>query len=299
MAFAFRQQGGIGEQVRKIARKQIERALEECDAQDADFDRTVHGLRRRCKRLRGLVQLIAPHFKKSKAEDKAFRDAAKGLAGTRDATVMVETFAALVEHDRGHGGIIEHDGRMLDWLKDQVGTPPDADEQADILQAFAKVFRKARKRARDWDISGHGFARIGDGLEQTYRQMRRDMAAAQDEGTAETMHEWRKQVKYHWHHVSLFQNTAPDLLTPRRQVLDKLGEYLGDHHNLAVLGDLLRQHEEAASKSDLILVRKAIAERQAGLAKDAFALGRQLTAEKPGTLRERFAQYWLLLPKKD
>ncbi len=301
MAFAFKQRNDIEGQVRKIARKQIEKALEECRGTDDPFDVVVHNLRRHCKKLRGLVQLIRPHFKDHKKENRAFRDVAQALAGTRDATVMVETFTALLGFDRDqkHGSTIQHGDMLLDWLRGQVGVPPNVSEQAEILADFAKAFESAGKRAKSWSLSGSGFERIGDGLEDTYRLMRTGLREAEREGTPEALHEWRKQTKYHWHHVSLLEQAAPDVLGPRKACLDRLGELLGDHHNLAVLDDTLRRHKEAASKADLILVRKAVAQWQGKLADGAFELGRQLAAEKPSMLRDRFEQYWSLLPKKD
>jgi hypothetical protein len=92
--------------------------------------------------------------------------------------------------------------------------------------------------------------------------------------------------------VGLLHAAAPDLLRARKASLDRLGEMLGDHHNLAVLGDTLAERGDGG-------VREAITEQQAILASDAFALGRQLTAEKPTALRDRFEQYWALLPEKN
>ena len=161
-----------------------------------------------------------------------------------------------------------------------------------MLAGFAVLFEAAAKRAKDWSLSGRGFDRIGDGLEATYRRMRDGLVSAETVQTAEALHAWRKDCKYHWHHVSLLLPTAPDLLRPRRAAVDRLAEMLGDHHNLAVLDETLAPREGVAA------VREVIAERQALLAFDAFELGRQLTAEKPGMLRDRFEQYWSLLPAR-
>lgn len=296
MGFVFTHRHGIEAQVRSIAREQIDKALQECGQNGAEFDALVHGLRRRCKKLRGLVRLIEPRFKHWKRENRVFRDAADVLSGTRDAAVQVETLAHLLAFDarRDSGSRIdaEQGAALTEWLESGHGQPPTGAERARLLAEFVVLFQAAAKRTKEWSLSGRGFDRIGDGLESTYRRMREGLGTAEVAQTAEALHAWRKDCKYHWHHVSLLLPTAPDLLRSRKFAIDRLAEMLGDHHNLAVLDETLATQPAVSS------IREVIAERQALLAFDAFALGRQLTAEKPTMLRERFEHYWSLLPEK-
>jgi len=297
MGFGFTQRRGIEGQVRAIAGERIDRALEEAAGGEADFNKLVHGLRRQCKKLRGLLRVIEPHFKHAKRENGAFRDAAGGLSGTRDAAVMVTTLTGLLDFDRRRAGGPRVGAALGEALTAEfdaaTGAPPDEHAAAKILRHFIETFEVARPRVDDWQLSGRGFDQIGDGLEDTYRRMRNGLADAETEQTAEAMHEWRKDAKYHWHHVALLQRAAPDVLKPRKASLDRLGEMLGDHHNLAVLDGRLDGRRDADA------IRTVIAERQAMLASDAFALGRQLAAEKPAVLRDRFEQYWSLLPERN
>ena len=295
MGFGFTRHRGVQAQVRAIAVEQIEDALAACQSDD-DLDKVVHGLRRRCKRLRGLLRLVEPHFTAWKAEDRCFRDAARGLSGTRDAAVMVETFADLLAADgkREAGGRIapEQAAALTAWLASRVGQSPTDLDRTALFAPFVALFEAAGKRAKGWSLSGSGFAQLGDGLEDSYRAMRDGLRLAAADPQAERLHDWRKHTKYHWHHVSLLQAAAPDVLRPRKASLDRLGEMLGDHHNLAVLGDVMEARDDSAA------VLEAIAERQGALTTDAFALGKQLVAEKPALLRDRFEQYWQLLPGK-
>lgn len=296
MGFAFTHQRGIARQVRSIAGEQISKALAECEASDGNLDETVHGLRRRCKKMRGLLRLVEPHFSDFAAENRAFRDAADGLAGARDSAVMVETFKALMAADAGRAGLdAELSGRVYQRLQQRLAEASGSDNGPELLAAFAGLMRAAGKRIEEWSLSGSGFSRIGDGLEETYRRMRKGMRAAMADSTADALHDWRKDTKYHWHHVTLFEACAPDLLAGRRTLLDDLGELLGDHHNLAVLDETLNGERRLAG-SDIMAVQKLIVARQVELTRRAFALGRQVTAEKPAVLRQRFEDYWALLP---
>lgn len=296
MAFAFTQRRAIEQQVRDIASEQIDKALDAGKRGEADFAALVHQLRRRCKKLRGLLRLIEPHFKHARRENRAFRDAAAGLSGTRDAAVMVETLADILDFDRQHDGGARIDAARGEALAAEfsakAGEVPDQQGASGLLRHFIETFEAARRRVDDWELSGRGFDQLGDGLEDTYRRMRNGLAVAETEQTAEAVHEWRKDAKYHWQHVALLQSAAPEVLKPRKALLDRLGEILGDHHNLAVLDHKL------AELPDVSAIRGVIAERQATLASEAFVLGHQLTAEKPGMLRDRFEQYWSLLPER-
>lgn len=301
MSFSFSRRNDVKEQVRRIAISQVEAALEECRG-EADLDKTVHGLRRRCKKLRGLLRLIEPRCKAFAQENRAVRDAAQGLSGTRDAVVMVETFDALAAFDgKREGGGARLDTALIrqihSMLRGRVIRAPESADREHLLGDFMVALAPLAKRAESWRIEGRGFAVIRAGFELTYGRMREDMVQARDEGCAETLHDWRKHTKYHWHHVSLLQRTAPELLRGRRDLLDQLGELLGDHHNLHVLKEALAAEPSVANGVEA--VGAVIAERQHALAARAFALGRQLTVEKPAMLRRRFEQYWQLLPERE
>lgn len=301
MPFGFTQRSDVDKQVRRIATEQIEKALQECQGY-VDFDETVHGLRRRCKKLRGLLRLIEPRFKGFEAENRAVRDAADGLAGMRDAAVMIETFDALLQFDRA-GNRIARIGVPLSeavsgLLESHVASLPEGGARQQLLAEFCRAMEQVGDRAKDWSIGRSGFAALAGGLEQTYRRMADGMGTAMADDTAEAMHDWRKQTKYHWHHVSLFSRAAPDVLEGPMDLLNQLGELLGDHHNLHVLDERLAAERGQVDDGGAGTIRAVIVEHQAVLAGRAFALGRQLTAEKPGALRRRFEQYWQLLPDK-
>ena len=79
MAYRIRTKDDDVEQaVRRIACEQIDRALAEIDDDGLDFARKVHQVRKRCKKLRGLVRLVRPALDAYGRENAAFRDAAGG-----------------------------------------------------------------------------------------------------------------------------------------------------------------------------------------------------------------------------
>jgi CHAD domain-containing protein len=285
MSFAFKTKNSVGHQVRAIAASQVEKALELAKAGD-DFDATVHNLRRRCKRIRGVLRLVQPNFEDFKSENAAVRDAADLLGGARDARVMVETLDGLM--------IAGHSQAAREYLVERADRIGEEAKKASPIDGFCEIFTALGKRIGDWSFDTNGFDLVGDGLEKTYKQFLRDLDAAADSEDAVAMHEWRKHTKYHWFHVSLVEKSARDLLKPREEALDKLGEYLGDHHNLHVLEETLEKAGKEVGDTGPIL--DAIKRKQDELAEKAFHLGHQLGAEKASALRQRFEAFWSLLP---
>lgn len=284
MRFSFKSRSGVAGQVRKIVRSQVEKALEEVRGGE-DFDRTVHGLRRRCKKLRGLLRLVKPHFEDFAVENRALRDAARLLGGARDARVMIQTLDGLAL-----AGVGREARALLESRADALASSKDQSEE---LERFAKMFGKLAGRVDRWRLDRRGFELVGDGLEQTYWRFAAGYSKAAETGTAEALHEWRKHVKYHAVHLGLLARAAPNVIGARKALIGSLGDCIGDHHNLAVLDKTLKTQEFAG----LSAIESAIATRQRDLAASALGLGRQLAAEKPHALRRRFKAYWSFLPE--
>jgi CHAD domain-containing protein len=293
MSFAFTHRKNVEAQVCAIAREQIDKALAETEVGNDDAGAVVHGLRRRCKKLRGLIRLVRPDFDGAEKENAAFRDAAASLSLARDAAVMVETFDGLLKFDRKSADAQIGTSEATDIaaaLREQASAAGQG--HTDQFRAFRRIFLKARERVKDWSIDGRGFDALGDGLAANYKLFRKRLARAEDEPLPEHLHEWRKAAKYYGHHISLFRRAAPDLLNGPQAAVDALGDLLGDHHNMAVLAETLNILGFKGSAIDVIGLQ------QEHLAKTAFGLGRQLAAEKPEALRRRFEVYWSLLPEK-
>jgi CHAD domain-containing protein len=293
MSFAFTHRKNVQVQVRAIAGEQIQKALEEARRPAEDIGETVHRLRRRCKKLRGLVRLVRPHLKHADRENTAFRDAAASLSQARDTAVMVETFAALLQFDRTEGDsvIAESEADEITAALAQAAQRPGEAPGKQFVH-FCSIFESARQRVERWSFNGSGFDVVGDGLALNYKQFRKRMAAAEDAAAPESLHDWRKVAKYHGHHLSLFRSAAPDMIKGREEAVDALGDLLGDHHNLAVLDETLRNLGIGNSTF------RAIEARQKRMAHAAFVLGRQLAVEEPKALLRRFESYWSLLPEK-
>jgi len=295
MAFAFTSRSDTTWQVRRIALEQADKSLRDAEEMTDGFDATVHRIRRRCKRMRGLLRLVRPVFDDYSRENAIVRDAAAELSGSRDAKVVLDTFDALAAD-----GLLSLPMDSREAVR-SVLQPPDArvsePQGRALLEGFAARMRPLRDRVPNWRLDGRGFGLIEEGLEATYRHLRESYAAAARSGSAENLHEWRKAVKYHWHHVTLLERAAPDVLAPQRDTLDRLAEHLGDHHNLAVTGERLGSCDKLG-EAVINQVHAAVTRRQHELADAALNLGAQIAAERAGAFRDRVSAYWHLLPER-
>lgn len=278
--------------VKRLAKSQIDSAIAEIDDDTMPPAKTVHQIRKRCKKLRGLIRLVRPAFPDYAKENRKFRDAARELAPVRDAFVMVETIDKLVGHYDG-----ELDKAAFTPFRDELQEAASAASGDEALAGKLADFRgkmaKARGRVSDWAITDTGFDAFAGGLAKTYGRAVDALARAEKKPTPDTMHEWRKRVKYHWYHTRLLRELWPEMIETRRETSDLLGDLLGDHHDLAVFRRRLaglqasQDHPQAAEILDGI-----IAERQKSYTEDAFPLGRRLLAETPKAITRRYAEYW-------
>ena len=110
---------------------------------------------------------------------------------------------------------------------------------ANVLAVLIEGLAEARERIAGWPLAGGGFETIEPGLRATYRRGRKGLRGAVRGASATALHEWRKDVKYHRHHLELLVGLGPDVLAGAAGTARRLGDLLGDHHDLHELRVLL------------------------------------------------------------
>lgn len=295
MAYRFEQEdSSVAAGIRRIALQQIDEAIREINRPADDRDAVIHDLRKRCKKLRGLVCLVRPVFDGYADENKAFRDAARALSVARDAEVLRQTYDLLAgiykrQIDRPALATVR---RRLTFRRQEAMRDDDIDER---LKAFRGAVIAARKRCQTWRLDADDFDALSGGLGKTYKRARKAMIRARADGTAEAFHDWRKRVKYHWYHARLLSPIWPEPIKAHRKIAHDLGDMLGEYHDLAEFYRILGADPEAYGASKDVEALCGLArERQAVLEARAFLLGERLLAESTGALVGRWATYWNL-----
>jgi CHAD domain-containing protein len=290
MAYRFsKSRDTIQDSLRKIATELIDKAIEATRKRQS-AGRTVHELRKTCKRLRGLIRLVRPVFADYHTENAAFRDAGRKLSHLRDTAVLIQTYDSLLEAyddqvDRARFAPIR---RRLTLQQKRLAGHTDI---ARRLDEFRQAMVAARGRVRRWRLSDDGFDALEPGIARSYKAARRAMAEASNEMSAETVHEWRKRVKDHWYHARLLTPIWRKQMRTSGVVARDLGELLGQHHDLDVFQQRLTEGE-IADAADLEVLIGLAKRRQEVLADEAFKKGARLLAEPPKHLTRRWRSYW-------
>jgi hypothetical protein len=306
---------------RRIALAQLDLAIEHLRGESSVApEEAVHETRKALKRVRALMRLLEGELgtKRADRERAVLRDAAARLAGARDAEVMVSTLDALVERHprklgRGHRGVMELRADLdRERMRASARTLGDAFTRERVAQELADV----RARVAKWKLPKKRSAAelTGPGLEHIYRAGR----AGRGRAGPRVLHRWRKHVK-----DLRYAAEALDVREPERadckpsgkpwakherkrmdkrhsrqskraakrsrrmaklaRRADRLGEMLGEEHDLMLLAGRVRRHGplKRHRKRTRKRLLRAISRRRARLRKRALRDGERLYARKP------------------
>jgi CHAD domain-containing protein len=258
----------------------------------ASAEHTVHETRKTLKRLRALVALLreelgAKHYAR---ENAALRDCARRLAGARDAEAMVGTLDGLLER---HPERLAHSPGVR-ALRAQLLAERDAATASGIgdpvlRAAVAGELRAVRARAERWELRRRGFKLLAPGLQRLYRRGRRGLRTARRRGSVEALHAWRKRVKDLRYVAETLdrggKSGAGGSKRVRRvaQRADRLGEMLGEEHDLALLEGGVRERSRhfAGERRTRKRLLQLIARRRRVLRKRALREGERLYQHPP------------------
>lgn len=282
------------ESLRRIALGQIEKAF--ADLRDPALGRheKVRQLRKRCKKLRGLVRLVRPGFDGYEDINATLRDAARALSHLRDTAALREAFDDLVE---GYDGVFAPEAvRRIRFLLSHVQRSSFAPEEITaLLSTFRETMERLEAQAPGWTLTADGFDAYAGGLRKTYGRARDAMKSARTLPDAEAMHEWRKRVKYHWYHARILAPIWPGPMEAHVASADTLGKLLGRHHDLAVLGSRLRAHDVTRlDRATGDVLSGLVALKMARVEQQAWEEGARLLTDPPRHLAERWRSYWTI-----
>lgn len=294
MGYSLKQNELLATGIKRVACEQIDQALAEIDSSSLTTHQIVHQVRKRCKKIRGVLRLVTPELGDIYTyENEWYRDSAKGLANVRDARVLVESCEKLLNHYASAiniGSFADFEYHLALFRDETTASQSDVDQ--DLLE-FRQRMLEARDRVEGWPLKDKGFAMIADGLANTYQHGKRTLEVAYKETASENFHEWRKQVKYHWYHTRLLKNLWPPILESRINELKVLSDCLGDEHDLTVLEQqILKTPNTFGSEKMIEAFIGLLRQRQEHLRQEMRPLGERLFAEKTECHVQRMECYW-------
>lgn len=294
MSYSLSPRDDAGKGARKLLRKEIGRALKDL-AGDGNRIRaeSVHSARKHFKKIRGLLRLMRPALgeKVFTRENHFFRDAGRAISAARDAAVLVETFDQIREAIGGKNAAgLNRLRAPLETAREQSAANPAS--QAG-LEKLKEDLAAAIDRGDALPLGGSDAAGLCAALSGIYRQGRQCMRASIADPSPEIFHEWRKRAKDLRHQLQLLEKGWPETLGPLVKEAKRLGELLGENHDLDVLEQkLISLNRRVRAGKALEELRDGISARQHVLHREAWKLGAKLYAEKPGAFARRILAYW-------
>jgi CHAD domain-containing protein len=293
MAYRFETDEGVREAIVRCAREQLDAAVGELSEGIGDDPvRAVHSARKAVKKERSLLRLArgAMPAKQRRRENRALRDAARGLSGARDADVMIATIIQLSE--RFAGQLPESTFREI---ADQLERTRDAERGQRTGSALdtraVQELGAVRLRIDDWQLTKGGWNAIESGLLRSYQRGGKAFARAQRERSLEDLHEWRKRVKDLWYQERLLAPICGPASGGHVKDVHRLADRLGDDHDLGVLRQTLTgDHITVAVDLDALV--QLIDRRRIELQTETIRLGKRVYAETPKAFRRRMKRSW-------
>jgi CHAD domain-containing protein len=279
-----------GHPAEKLLRTSVGEALELLQAPQPISDEAIHDARKALKKARADLRLLQDGMSKPtyQAENAGLRDAGRFLSPLRDARSLIEAFDSLHARyiDELQGVELAPLQKILrgNLAKARRHLHPQG-KSADLGNCI-RLLEGSLDLANQGDFSSINSSTIGPGLRRIYRKGRKAYAEAKTVPTTEALHEWRKQVKYLLNAMDGLHSSKKD--RERGKVVkilkrtDRLADYLGDDHELAMLAQETARGAYAAIDGDVIKKLDAlIGPRRVKLQKRAFRLGKKLYDEKP------------------
>ena len=284
-------------EIRRLAMPEIEKAITELSSAHVDPHKGVHRICKQLKWIRALFALVRPaddgFFG---AEDRRYRDIGRSLARPRTAAACVEAIDRFCQ-DYPRQCERNNVGRLRSLMAARI-TGNEAMEGFDAaINAAAGAcgaglmaldrFRNASGRDDDAEV-------VRLSVAKSLKLIARSLDAADRHGRADDFHELRKAVKAHAVHVDLLAAVWPELDAKYQKDLAKLGQSLGDLHDITMVRDHLPAKPDAEIQKAIDCLKKLMRRQEKKLRKSCIAKARLLFQGRPKKIARAVAANWLL-----
>jgi CHAD domain-containing protein len=281
--------------IKRILAEKIEETIGLLEFPDEDPAYSVHEARKNFKRLRAVLRLVITeigraHFRR---ENIFFRDKGRRLAPLRDSEVMLETYDLL-----DLAGYFENKPAGMAELRARLAGHKSAVHEAFFddgagFEEMLEALRKSRAGIEELPIRNTGFQALAGGFKRVYRRGRRRMVRAYDaEKDPHLFHEWRKRVKYLWHHLEILRPLDPVGISEKIDGLQQLSSLLGEAHDAAFLVEYLQVEAPYGGNEAARFVSKQALRHHAVMVENAQSLGNALYGPGPRAVVHEMSELW-------
>jgi len=251
----------------------------------------VHAARKDLKRARAVLRLLRPVLDDRiyRRENAVLRNAAHTLNAARDAKMLTETLQSL----RLNIPVLRRAPAVAELLATLQA------QQARVQQRFrrhpAEMVRTQHAlmqlcgRAHDWHVGRHGWSVLGPALKRVYEGGRRTLQNEREHPSDESLHTFRKQVKYVRYALEMLKPAHPRKLARLAREAERLTDTLGEMHDLVVLAHKAREFAKR-NGVDLEPLLTIVDRQRTRLAVESLRTGGNFFKAKPGDWERRLSR---------
>jgi len=222
----------VENQSHKVAFSQLKKSIQEIEDNSLSMDNKIHQLRKRCKKMRGLLRIIRPQLKDSSvynAQNQYFKETAKQFSAIRDKKMLDDTFKKIVvKYNLDENRYIQ----ILKSIESMI-----VQSEISVQNHFATYraeYENNKKNIKQYRLKKKNSKALDNGIKKGYKKAKKLKKKAYSTQSDKDFHQWRKWVKYHWYHMRLIKKNEKCVLGPRVKMSGMLADILGGEHDLSV-----------------------------------------------------------------
>jgi CHAD domain-containing protein len=291
MSYELEHGQNLGDNVRRICRKQIQGAIDFAQGKKETHDTPVHETRKSLKKARAGLRLVRKEIGRGlhRQQDHLLRDVGRLISEVRDAEVRLSTVRQLQQITQRRGRAIYRDLESTLFLELENFTAAFADWHVQAVP----MLERAAAAIDCWQLDRFDLDQLRGAVQSSYKTARRNLHRAQTSHSAENFHNFRSAAKVLLHQLRILRPINPVVLTNLSDELRALGGLLGRARDLNFLGERLRvQGGETKRQRDGQNLLAIIEVSQGDLQRGAADLGERFFSERPRDFGDRVAT-WL------
>lgn len=284
----------VGEALRARLRKSLKAVCREFDHGALGVAQPeAHATRRQLKYLLSLLVMVRPAIgeKRFRRETALLGRASKVLAGRRKNEAMMETVSKLQEMAREEPQI-EALKKLAEAADAMAATDGGIEIRRRDMKQFGQRLASLRREIKSWPLPSFELATYVKGMTRAYKRARKCLARGLSTGRISALHEGRKSVIHHLHHIETIIAVWPQVFCLWEEKLQNLRELLGELHDLDELEQLLSKRGSALySVGGKSLTLELTSMHRQALVK-RIAQSSHLFSEKPKAFARRVELLW-------
>ncbi|MBL8906106.1 MAG: CHAD domain-containing protein [Rhizobiales bacterium] len=277
-----------GDALRRLALSQLALLARELAA--AEQGANAHPMRKRLKFLRSLMRMLRPAIAEDafQTANGHLRAAALQLALKRHGEAMVEAVEKLHRQVEGETQLISE---LELAAREHASHAEEAHSEG--LVAARREIDAVRAQVAGWTLPRRERRFFLAGIQRCYARGRKLLGASLASGDTQMLHEARKSVIHHLHHLEILEPIWPRMMKTWCDELGRLRESLGDLNDLDELDGLLANPQTAFGRIQSCgRARELISARRLRLIERIRKRAGQLFAERPRSLVHRLDEIW-------